>query len=324
METNMAATTRTALVLGATGGVGGETARALIAKGWGVKALARRSINDGSPIQWLQGDALNARDVLQAAEGVSAIVHAVNPPGYRHWETQVLPMMDNTIAAARATGARIALPGTVYNYGPDVFPLIAEDDAQHPVTRKGEIRVALERRMEDAARDGVRSVILRCGDFYGPRAGNTWMAQGIIKPGKPLQSIAYPGPRNLPHAWAYLPDVGATMAALLDSDERLPTFARFHFAGDVVTGEMLADAIRDIARKPELPLRAFPWWLATLASPFVETMREVRKMRYLWETELVLDGRRLRQFLPDVTPTPFPTALRTTLEGLGVLDSAKR
>ena len=51
----------------------------------------------------------------------SVIVHAVNPPGYRNWCKLVLPMLDNTISAARLTGARIVLPGTVYNFGPDAF-----------------------------------------------------------------------------------------------------------------------------------------------------------------------------------------------------------
>jgi peptide-methionine (R)-S-oxide reductase len=41
-------------------------------------------------------------------------VHAVNPPGYRGWSRLVLPMLDNTIAAASAVGATIVLPGTVY------------------------------------------------------------------------------------------------------------------------------------------------------------------------------------------------------------------
>jgi nucleoside-diphosphate-sugar epimerase len=83
-------------------------------------------------------------------------VHAVNPPGYRRWAELVLPMMDNTIAAAIAEGATIVLPGTVYNYGPDAFPLIREDAPQRPLTRKGAIRVELERRLQAACCRGAR------------------------------------------------------------------------------------------------------------------------------------------------------------------------
>lgn len=73
------------------------------------------------------GDALDETSVIAAAARADVIVHAVNPPGYRDWETLVLPMLDSTLAAAKANGARIVLPGTVYNFGPDAFPLIAED-----------------------------------------------------------------------------------------------------------------------------------------------------------------------------------------------------
>ena len=95
-------TYKTALILGANGGVGGETARALIAHGWQVRALTRTPRAAQPGITWLAGDAMDAAAVLDAAHGVDAIVHAVNPPGYRNWSRLVLPMLDNSIAAAQA------------------------------------------------------------------------------------------------------------------------------------------------------------------------------------------------------------------------------
>jgi nucleoside-diphosphate-sugar epimerase len=119
----------TALVLGATGGIGGEVARQLRDAGWTVRALRRSGEQ-----QIERRDAMNREDVLAAAEGCSVIVHAVNPPGYRRWGELVLPMLDNTIVAAQANGATIVLPGTVYNYGPSAFPTLHEDSPQQPIT----------------------------------------------------------------------------------------------------------------------------------------------------------------------------------------------
>jgi hypothetical protein len=48
-----------------------------------------------------------------------------------------MPMLHNTINAAEKNGALIVLPGTIYNYGPDAFPLLQEDSLQNPVTQKG-------------------------------------------------------------------------------------------------------------------------------------------------------------------------------------------
>lgn len=312
---------KTALVLGATGGVGGEVARLLVARGWHVKALHREpqraaKANDG--MHWLAGDAMNRDDVVNAARGVQLIVHAVNPPGYRNWGALVLPMIDNSIAAARASGARILLPGTVYNYGPDAFPVIDEESPQQPVTRKGAIRVELEARLQAAAADGVRTLIVRAGDFFGPKAGNNWFAQGLVKPGKPLTAISYPGSVGIGHQWAYLPDVAETMVRLVEKEEQLDAFARFQMEGHWdADGTQMVAAIARAARKPDLKASAFPWWLLALASPFVAVFRELREMRYLWQQPVHMSNKRLVQLLGAEPRTPLDVAVHRTLTGLG-------
>lgn len=311
-------TLHTVLVLGATGGSGGEIAAASIRRGWVVRGLVRDATRPGLDprIEWRMGDAMRAADVARAAMGADVLVHAVNPPGYRDWDKLVLPMLDNSLAAARANAARLVLPGTIYNYGPDAFPLLAEDAPQRPLTRKGAIRVEMERRLAEAT--DVRSLILRCGDFFGPHAGNNWFAV-MAKACRRLRALQYPGDRGLPHAWTYLPDVGETVARLLEHDNELERFARFHFGGHFVTGDKLLAAVRVATGNAALPLRAFPWWLTALVAPFAVTMREVREMRYLWREPLQLDNRRLIAVLGDEPHTSLDEAVSATLGGLDCL-----
>ena len=205
---------KTALVLGATGGVGGAIAAALIGKGWTVRGLARNleaaRRSGPSGVQWVGGNAMNRADVIGAAQGVSTIVHAVNPPGYRNWGELVLPMIDNTIAAARAVGARIVLPGTVYNFDPAQTPVLNETSPQTPKSFKGRIRAELEARLERAAPE-VESLIVRAGDFFGPGARSSWFAQAMVAPGKPVRRIINIA-RGAGHSWAYLPDLAQAFA----------------------------------------------------------------------------------------------------------------
>jgi len=312
-----------ALVLGATGGVGGEVARLLAARGWIVKALHRapqQVAKPGDGMQWLAGDAMNRDDVVKAAQGVQLIVHAVNPPGYRNWGALVLPMIDNTIAAARASGARILLPGTVYNYGPDALPNIREDSPQHPVTRKGAIRVELERRLKDA---GVPVLIVRAGDFFGPKTGNSWFAQGLVKPGKEVSAISNPAAPGVGHQWAYLPDVAETMVRLVERSDQLPMFASYQMNGHWdADGTQMTAAIARAAGKPELKASAFPWWLLALASPFVPVFRELREMRYLWRQPVRMSNARLLAVLGSEPHTPLDVAVRRTLQGLGCVTAS--
>ncbi|MDP2120845.1 MAG: NAD(P)H-binding protein [Hoeflea sp.] len=317
-----------ALVLGATGGIGGAVARKLVDRGYAVRAMHRKASEQaiGSPqYDWVAGDAMNREDVMRAAIGANLIVHAVNPPGYRNWGRLVLPMIDNTIAAAKAVGARILMPGTIYNYGPETFGDVREDSPQRPVSAKGRIRVALEQRLEAAARDGVQVILVRAGDFFGPGAGNNWFAQAVVKPGAPLKAITNPGSPGVGHQWAYLPDVAETMVRLLARADELPAFARFHMEGfRDHDGQQMAEAIRRVTGRPELPVKPFPWWLVRLASPVVPLFRELAEMRYLWQAELWLRNDRLLDFLGEEPRTPIDAAVRDTLKGLGCLDPGPR
>lgn len=312
-----------ALVLGATGGIGGTVAAMLAERGYRVRALHRRAEAMAAThpgYEWVAGDAMNRNDVASAAQGASVIVHAVNPPGYRNWAKLVLPMIDNTIFAAKASGARILMPGTVYNYGPDSFPLIAEDSAQNPISRKGAIRVELERRLEAASRRGVRVVIIRAGDYFGPGAANNWFAQGVVKPGAPVTRITNPGAHGAGHQWAYLPDVAETMVAVLERASELPKFARFHMDGFFDhDGQQVAASIRRVTGRPDLKTGAFPWWLMRLGSPVVPLFRELMEMRYLWRTTIRLDNQALVGFLGAEPRTPIDEAVRTTLIANGCL-----
>jgi len=317
---------RLALVIGAAGGIGGATAAALLEHGWNVRAMsrdpqsARRRQPELAALEWVRGDALVPADVQSAAAGAELIVHGANPPGYRNWGGLQLPMLESTIAAARANDASIVLPGTVYNYGPDAFPQLRERSPQHPRTRKGAIRVQMERRLERAARDGTPVLIVRAGDFFGARAGNSWFSQGLVKPGRPVRSVMYPGKPEVGHAWAYLPDVGATIARLVERRAELGAFEVFHFGGHwLERGIEMAEATLRIAGARGARIRRFPWLALYALAPFVETFREMLEMRYLWTEPVRLDNQKLVAFLGAEPHTPLDQALHATLGGLGCL-----
>ncbi len=318
--------TKTALILGATGGIGGAVAEGLALRGWCIRALNRNAAEAASrrpEFDWLQGDAMQAEDVLRAAQGADVIVHAVNPPGYRNWGKLVLPMLDNTIAAAKAVGARIVLPGTVYNFGPDVFPNVTEDSAQQPKTRKGAIRVQMERRLRVAAEQGDAPVIIvRAGDFFGGSRANSWFSQAMVTPGKPISSMTYPGKRGIGHQWAYLPDVAETMIRLIEKGDELPAFAVYHMRGHWDgDGRQMVDAVQRVVGH-KVKVKAFPWWFVPLAAPFVPFMRELREMSYLWDVPLEMRNDKLLTVLGEEPHTPIDEAIRSSLTSIGCLQAA--
>ncbi len=320
---------RIALVIGATGSFGGHAAAALQKRGWTIRALARDP--DGArtrsgaqmPIEWVKGDAMNAADVAAAARGARLIVHAANPPGYKNWRGLAVPMLNATIAAAKAERARVVLPGNVYNYAPDAGPSIAENAAQAPVTRKGGIRVEMEASLQRATGGGAKALILRAGDFFGPAAPNSSLGWLTTRRGGRMRSVYAPGPLDVGHAFAYLPDLAETMARLIDREDELADFEVFNFAGHwLPRGDDLGQAIRRVTGDAKLPIRPFPYPLIYALAPFVETFRELIEMRYLWEKPVGLDNSKLVRFLGEEPFTPLDRAVRAALADLGCLEPA--
>jgi len=312
-----------ALVIGATGGIGGALADRLAAGGWRVRALNRnpdgaRARSGRSGLEWVRGDALVEADVVAAAEGADIVVHGANPPGYKNWAGLQLPMLRSTIAASGASGARILFPGTVYNFGPDAFPQLREDSPQNPLTRKGAIRVRMERALAEAADAGTRVLIVRAGDFFGPRPGNNWLSQGIVTANKPITAVTWPGPLEVAHAWGYLPDVAETFVRLLDHEDHLSNFEVFHMQGQTVTGHEYVAGLEAAAGR-KLTVRRLPWFAVQAAAPFNETFREMLEMRYLWNRPVLMDNAKLVRLLGSEPRTPLAEALRTALQGQGSL-----
>ncbi|ARN80021.1 hypothetical protein MCBRY_003618 [Methylocystis bryophila] len=318
----MAEARRLALMIGATGAVGSDVARALRARGWQVRALARNpsAAAEREPgFDWIGGDAMDRAAVVAAAGDADIIFHAANPPLYRNWRGLALPMLANAVAAAEASGARLIFPGNIYNFGPDAWPFVAETAPQRPTTRKGAVRVEMETMLHEAGQRGVRSLVVRAGDFFGPSAVNSWLAKVIAPAGKPPTRVVYPGPLEVGHAWAYLPDLAETTARLAEIETELPTTAVLHFGGHWVTGAELVEAVRQVTDNPRLPARQFPWWLVGMAAPFVPFLSELWEMRYLWRHPVKLDNAKLVAVLGEEPQTPLITAIQNTLGAHGCL-----
>lgn len=310
----------TVLVLGARGRFGAAAGEAFAAAGWRVLAQARR---EGPSLPGVQALAIDLEDtpaLARAAAGARVVVHAVNPP-YTRWAADALRLARAGMDVAERLEARFVLPGNVYNFGAAMPPLLREDTPQRPTTRKGAIRVAMEQEMAARAAAGrLRATVVRAGDFFGGGAGS-WLDLVILK-SFAAGKLVYPGPTDVAHAWAYLPDLAHAVAALCAVEQ--PPFARWHFAGHTLTGaELLAAVERAAAALGTVPARGWrhgsvPWPLLRVAGLVVPMAREIAEMAYLWRRPHALDGSALAACIGAPRATPVDEAMRHALVTLGL------
>jgi len=323
----------TVLVLGANGRFGAAAVRAFAAAGWRVLAQVRRApaeaLPPGASALCLPMDEPEALAVVAAAAAacatpVSVVVHAVNPV-YTRWDEEGLPLLRQGLAVTRRLGALFMLPGNVYNFGAGMPALLRENTPESPTTPKGRQRCEMEALLRDSASQGQRCVVIRAGDFYGSGSGS-WLDQAVVKD-VGMGRLVYPGPLDVPHAWAYLPDLAAAFVAVASasasSSADVAAFRSLHFGGHTLTGAMFLRAVE--AAAGELGLRpasgfrhaAMPWGLIRAGGLVWPMWRELARMSYLWRVPHALDGSALAVAVGPLPATPVQAALRQSLLDLG-------
>ena len=315
-------TAPTVLVLGTNGRFGAAAVQSFAAAGWRVLAQARRAPTAPLPPGAVVIDTslVDTEALARRAAGARVVVHAVNPV-YTRWDAELLPLARQGMAVAERLGARFMLPGNVYNFGAGMPARLLEDTPQRPTTRKGRQRCQIEDELQARAAQGLASVVIRAGDFYGAGSGS-WLDQAIVKD---LRSgkLVYPGPLDVPHAWAYLPDLARAFVAVAARDDA-PPFQRLHFAGHTLTGHQLLAAIdtaaAELGLRPAAGFRwgAMPWGLIRTIGVVYPLWRELARMSYLWRVPHALDGAALRDAVGELPVTPVPVALREALLALGI------
>ena len=295
------------IVLGAKGRFGRAAVAAFSAAGWEVTALARSWPVTDAPLRAVSVDVMDAPALARACVGHDVIVNAVHPP-YPKWSTDVPRITASVIAAARTSGATVMIPGNLYNYGSDLPSVLDEDTPWRGDIRKGDIRIQMERAFRDS---GVPTIVLRAGDFIEAERTGNWFDSHIAARAS-RGRLVYPGPRDLDHVWAYLPDMARAMVGLAQRREDFAAFEEFGFEGYALTGNDLC-ALVEQAMGREMRVGRFPWWALRILALGHPLMREVVEMRYLWTRPHRIDGTKLRRTLPEFKPTPASVAIEAAL-----------
>jgi nucleoside-diphosphate-sugar epimerase len=191
--------------------------------------------------------------------------------------------------------------------------VLRPDTPQRPQTVRGELRVRVESALEAAAARGdIQVIIVRAGDFYGPDSSMDWFDQIMLRELK-SRTVRTMGYKDVPHAWAYLPDLARAFEALAAVRSTLGAFERFHFAGHFVAPAEMGAAIA-AAAPTRVKVKPFPIAVLRLMGLIDPTIREIARMRYIWQHPMELRDDRLPSILGPDFGTPFEVAVAATVK----------
>jgi nucleoside-diphosphate-sugar epimerase len=294
------------------GPVGRATAERLSAQGREI-VVAQRSKPERLPLgaAFAPSDALERESVLKAARGAAEIVVAIGFPYVgRLWRDAWPKAMGNFVAACEATQARMVLVDNLYMYGPQSAPLVETmplaSYGMKPAARSAATRVW----MEASAQSRARVAALRAPDFYGPNAPWAYLGDltiGALAKGKPAFFIGSP---NIPHDYAYVPDIARAVASLIDApDSAFGQAWHVPCARTRTTREILQMAAEALG--VPLRIRSLPAALLAPMGLFSPMLSEVREMRFQWDRPYRVDASKFANaFWSDATP--FEAGVRET------------
>lgn len=301
-------------VLGSNGHIGNAAMVAFRDRGWVVTGLGRSNRRPVAGTTFFHGDASDAAVVRAAVADADVVVQALHLP-YHQWGNGAAEAQLQTVLDALAgSGKTLLFPGTIYNYRA-ADRTIAPGLRQSAEKPRGDIRIRLEDMLREAVRHhGVRVIVLRAGDFFGPGNRDDWYDAGMFMDFAKGR-IYHLGDLATRHSWAYLPDLARAFALLAERRDQFAPFDSFHFAGHWVNhGQVMAAIQAGLGR--ELGVAPLPWWMLRALGMINPIMRDIYRMRYLWQNEMELVDPRLDTLLGPGFTTPFEAAVAATVTEL--------
>jgi len=141
-------------ILGAGGAIGLDLAIELKNFTEKVRLVSRNPRYVKGDEDLFKADLLNKHDVIRALEG-SEVAYLV--PGLQYksvvWEEQWPRIIENAIESCNRNGTKLVFFDNVYMYG-RVEGKMTEETPYNPISRKGEVRAKIARRLMEASSEG--------------------------------------------------------------------------------------------------------------------------------------------------------------------------
>jgi nucleoside-diphosphate-sugar epimerase len=304
------------LITGATGSLGTTLMKLLVDEDLRVLVRDEDEFTDrfgDIDVQVIEGDLSVEEDIDKAIDDVDTVFHCACMP-YWHWG-DLIGHTRRIIEAAEEEEkvVDIVFPGNVLVYG-DVGPgTVREDQAHEHDTKKGTIRVNIERQLREAnTRGECRTTVARLPDLYGPEVQSRTMKR-IFPAVLDGTSVAWPGDLEAEREFIYAEDAARAMIRLAKSDVAWGKAWHVPGPGTTTASEFIGMAYD--AAGTEADIVESKGTAMTLGDRFTKEAKEEKELLYMFLRPPIMDGSAWkRSFGVAASTTSYTEGLKSTVE----------
>lgn len=183
------------VIFGGGGFIGSAIVDRLLAEGHALRIFERprvqpyRTFKDDESVEWIAGDLSSTHDVIDAVQGVDAVLHLVSTTLPKNSnDDPIYDVQSNVVASLHILNAMvdhkvrnivfISSGGTVY--GNPLYLPVDEKHPTNPVVSYGITKLAIEKYLQMYERlHGIKAITLRVANPYGERQ-RIETAQGAV------------------------------------------------------------------------------------------------------------------------------------------------
>jgi nucleoside-diphosphate-sugar epimerase len=306
------------LVVGATGGIGRSTVKALVENGNHVRAFVRNRHKAEKyffgldNVEIFEGDATKPADLSKAIRGCSTLFYCANTL-YTEWIEKARPLLKVSLDAALEAKARFVFPGNVYLYGHAQYNPVDEKHPHAAHTVKGKIRVEMEETIKKySSEKGLQFTIVRFPDFYGPFVVNGFSEKAYLNAltGK---SILWIGAKNVPIEYIFIEDAGECLVTAGLSEQGINQEFNVPATSPITNNSYLGLISKLGGTNSKLQILNSNLIFSIMGS-FNKLIKEVVEMLYLKREELILDGTKFKKIFGFLPETSYEEGVKKTFE----------
>jgi len=240
----------------------------------------------------LTADLTNSAAVKEAIKETEvAYLTAGLPYNTTIWQKNWPVIMKNVINACIENNCRLVFFDNIYLYSGNHLDPISETTEINPPSKKGKVRAELVRMIWDAVQNkGLKALIARCADYYGPSVKNTSMlTETVFKPLSEGKTANWLVSDKYRHSFTYTIDAGMATALLGNTPDAFGETWHLPTARNPLTGKEWVESIaKELNTKPKY--RVVSKTMIKMMGLFMPVMRESYEMLYQYDKDYVFNS----------------------------------